>query len=1457
MRSTYEVDFGDGNTSGVKPVPLNGMISEPYNYAQIGTFHARLTVFDTLTSTQSDSMAIVVGPTSIPPITDDLVLLLESDIKVPVDTGSTVAGWIDGSGWGNNLEAFGDPQVVAGATPGGLPAIVFDGNGDKLQRLAADSITQFPTGSADRTVFAVVNYIDRQGVTAGISFGKGVDNEAFGLATDGATGELTVSGYGAGNDFPSGTAGQGTGWLTHSAVVSADSIEHFRDGVPIDTDAHVFATNLADTSPGGSRIVIGEEISELGFVQIEVAAVLVYQRALTAIERQQVEAYLYTKYFLGNLPPVANDDTALVARGGNVVIDVLANDSDNDGVLNPATLTITTPPSHGSLAIDPLTGAVTYAHDASQVGRDAFEYTVRDEVGALSNVATVTLTIGSGSLVTNGLVTSLESDAGVALGVGTDVVGWLDSSGRGNDLQTVVGNPQLAMLATPAGQPAIRFDGDDSLARLDAIDMLNGLPAGAADRSMFLVTRYNASAHYAGAIFGNAAANEAFGLTVNGSGGLLTVSDGGAGSGFVSTEPGTGEGWLVQSVLLSADALRQFRDGKLIDTSFHTFDTMLDRLVLAEDIGGLGFADMDIAAVLIYDRALNDQDRQQVEAYLYGKYLTNLAPQFTSPADVMVNENTADVVTLMAIDPDPQSVQYSITGGADVGLFQIGGVGNDLLSFLAAPDFENPLDQGGNNVYDVQVTAFDGIDATTLDMTITVTDMSYSITLSPPAAIDENESTTLEGVISIDGTLGSITLDLSWGDPLSPLDTQQFTLGTMPLSQALGDGIDWDPLAFTFAIDHQYLDDNPTGDAVNTYTIDASITFDTEMTSDSTTVDVSNVSPTATISGSPGTSNEGTPLSLSIVLTEPGTLDILTYDWQVTKDGNPFAVSSGATLDFTPDDEGTYQVTLLVTDDDGGSGGDSVSIVVTNVVPTLDLTGAASVQEASLYTLDVSNLFDPGDDTATLITISWGDATPLVPFLPADLPKTLQHIYDDGSNVRTITASVVDEDGVHVAATLMVLVENVNPVAIVINGGAVDEGTDGFVQFFAQQDPSNADTTAGFRYSYDFDNDGIFEIESSGSDAQVVPGSYLSDDPDRTIRLRIEDKDGGFTDLFSTITVNNVAPLVDAGTDALASPDVLFTHDISFVDPGSDEPWDVRIDWDGDAVFDQTLQISSRAFQISNTYGASDLGNVYVVTVEIDDRDGGVHSDSFQVNIQNDTFRVVNFQDHPSGFEITFNRAPHLDDLNLYDGNDALVELPDLMLVGQIGGVINGSLVWDGTLNTLTFVRTGGVLADDNYTVTLISASDAFHDEFGSLLDGNLDYQDGGDFVTTFSVAHSGMRVISLPDFARGPDQVVDVTPADGNDTALPISVDIASGITAVDVDILYDPNLLQIDGVVKADGLPTDWSVTVNMTTSGIIRLTASGVTPLSGTNLTIFAVSASRSQWGSLRCVAGHSPG
>lgn len=94
----------------------------------------------------------------------------------------------------------------------------------------------------------------------------------------------------------------------------------------------------------------------------------------------------------GNQPPQANNDQATIAIDStNVEINVLANDIDPDGSIDPATVTITDDPSHGTISIDSMTGVVTYTTDEACICGDTFTYTVNDNEGDVSNEAVVTI----------------------------------------------------------------------------------------------------------------------------------------------------------------------------------------------------------------------------------------------------------------------------------------------------------------------------------------------------------------------------------------------------------------------------------------------------------------------------------------------------------------------------------------------------------------------------------------------------------------------------------------------------------------------------------------------------------------------------------------------------------------------------------------------------------------------------------------------------------------------------------------------------------------------------------------------------------------------------------------------------------------------------------------------------------------------------------------------------------
>ena len=155
--------------------------------------------------------------------------------------------------------------------------------------------------------------------------------------------------------------------------------------------------------------------------------------------------------------------------------------------------------------------------------------------------------------------------------------------------------------------------------------------------------------------------------------------------------------------------------------------------------------------------------------------------------------------------------------------------------------------------------------------------------------------------------------------------------------------------------------------------------------SDSFNWSAANVAPTASITGAPTTSPEGTQISLGSSVTDPSSVDTsagFTHAWSVTKNGVAYGASgSGANFSFTPDDEGTYVVSFSAKDKDGGEGTDSETITVTNVAPSnvaASFGPALSCTAAANATLSWT-FVDPGSDTWNA-QIDWNyDGTTFAP----------------------------------------------------------------------------------------------------------------------------------------------------------------------------------------------------------------------------------------------------------------------------------------------------------------------------------------------------------------------------------------------------------------------------------------------------------------------------------------------
>jgi hypothetical protein len=167
------------------------------------------------------------------------------------------------------------------------------------------------------------------------------------------------------------------------------------------------------------------------------------------------------------------------------------------------------------------------------------------------------------------------------------------------------------------------------------------------------------------------------------------------------------------------------------------------------------------------------------------------------------------------------------------------------------------------------------------------------------------------------------------------------------------------------------------------------------------------------------------------------------------------------------------------TDETNNSLSTTVDVLPSNTAPTVTLTGPVSAGEGSTagYTFTTS---DPDiGDTFTLVSADGGANGTLsnLVFNAATGSGSFEVTFGDGASNTIVSVQVRDSAGADSNVdSLSVTILNVAPTANLSNDGPVDEGSSASVSFSNQSDASTADTNAGFRYAYDLDNDGTFDI---------------------------------------------------------------------------------------------------------------------------------------------------------------------------------------------------------------------------------------------------------------------------------------------------------------------------------------------------------------------------------------------
>ncbi|MCJ8267841.1 MAG: Ig-like domain-containing protein, partial [Psychrosphaera sp.] len=99
------------------------------------------------------------------------------------------------------------------------------------------------------------------------------------------------------------------------------------------------------------------------------------------------------RFTVVDVTPITSDDTATVDEDNIVAVDVLSNDQGQGVALNPASVTVKTPPTNGTTSVNTANGVITYTPAENYNGDDSFVYSVSDLNGTVSNDTTVKVTV--------------------------------------------------------------------------------------------------------------------------------------------------------------------------------------------------------------------------------------------------------------------------------------------------------------------------------------------------------------------------------------------------------------------------------------------------------------------------------------------------------------------------------------------------------------------------------------------------------------------------------------------------------------------------------------------------------------------------------------------------------------------------------------------------------------------------------------------------------------------------------------------------------------------------------------------------------------------------------------------------------------------------------------------------------------------------------------------------------
>ena len=469
-------------------------------------------------------------------------------------------------------------------------------------------------------------------------------------------------------------------------------------------------------------------------------------------------------------------------------------------------------------------------------------------------------------------------------------------------------------------------------------------------------------------------------------------------------------------------------------------------------------------------------------------------PPGVDDSSVTTAEDNAVSFTLDIATPNANPLTYTIVDAPDHGVLS----GTDAnRTYTPVADFF------GTDTFTFRVSSSSGT-SNLGTVTITVTPVNDA-----PVAANDVKSTNEDTALTFPAS------DLTANDAAGPLNesTQSLTVTSVTGATLSAGTITYTPPA------------NYNGPASFSYTVCDNGTPSLCATAAvNVTVLPVNDPPSASITVPPSTA-EGSAVNATVSVTDVDDSSF-TYAWSVTKNGSPYGTGSGSSFSFTPDDNGSYDVSVVVSDAGNASGSDTETVTATNVAPAItSITGpTAPVQLGASATVNATYV-DPGTADTHTANIMWDDSTSSTVSC-AGGTCTAPHTFA-AAGVYSVTVVVSDDDGGSDSATFNYVVVVNATGGFVTGGGWIDtpsgKGTLNVDAKYQKNDPLPKGNTQFKLAGSDFKSTSYDWLVVNGAQAQYQgsgtingSGSYgflltaYDGSPDR-FRIRIWDKSNGNT----------------------------------------------------------------------------------------------------------------------------------------------------------------------------------------------------------------------------------------------------------------------------------------------------------------------------------------------------------